>query len=139
MDAANDIIQRSSSSAAAQMVFAKKNDSGQQLCVEYWALNSSSFKNRHPLPHLLEMIDQTHRAWIFTKLDLQNPYHLVQIKEGDKCMTTFQTCYGQVECKVMPVGLTNGAVTDHAYIDDRLWRYIGDFAICNLDDCYRGI
>jgi hypothetical protein len=43
---ANGFIQWSSSSAAAPIFFAKKNDGGQRLCVDYWAQNSAKIKNR---------------------------------------------------------------------------------------------
>jgi hypothetical protein len=46
MNLANGVIQRSSSSAAALILFAKKNDGGLQLCVDYRALNTGTIKNR---------------------------------------------------------------------------------------------
>jgi len=43
---ANGFIQRSSSSAAALILFAKKTDRGLRLCVDYRALNLATVKNR---------------------------------------------------------------------------------------------
>ena len=54
---ANGFRQRSSSSAAAPIFFAKKKDSGLRLCVNYRALNKATAKNRYPLPLISEMID----------------------------------------------------------------------------------
>jgi hypothetical protein len=88
---ANGFIQRSSSPAAAQILFGKKKDGGLRLCVDYWALNSATIKNRNPLPLLSEMLDRLRGARIFTKLDLQNVYHLIRIKEGDEYKTAFRT------------------------------------------------
>jgi len=45
---ANGFIQRSSSWAAAPILFAKKQDGGLRLCVDYRALNLSTVKNRYP-------------------------------------------------------------------------------------------
>jgi len=80
---ANGFIQRSSSSAAAPILFAKKKDGGLQLCVDYRALNTGTFKNRYPLPLISEMLDRLPGALNFTKQDLRNAYHLIRIKEGD--------------------------------------------------------
>ena len=73
-------------------------------------------------------------AWIFTKLDLRNAYHLIRVKEGDEFKTEFRTRYGQFEYRVMPFGLTNAPATFQAYIDDCLRPYIDDFTVCYLDD-----
>ena len=74
---ANGFIQRSSSSAAAPILFAKKKDGGLRLCVDYRALNSGTIKNRYPLPLISEMVDRLREAWIFTTLDRRNAYHLI--------------------------------------------------------------
>jgi hypothetical protein len=81
---ANGFIQRSSSSAAAPILFAKKKDGGLRLCVDYRALNTGTIKNRYPQPLISEMLDRLHGARIFTELDLRNAYHLMRIKEGDE-------------------------------------------------------
>jgi len=47
---ANGFIQRSSSPAAAPILFAKKKDGGLGLCVDYRALNKATVKNWYPLP-----------------------------------------------------------------------------------------
>jgi hypothetical protein len=80
------------------------------------------------------MLDRLRGARIFTKLDLRNAYHLIQIKEGDEYKTAFRTRYGQFEYRVMPFGLTNSPATFQAYIDDCLRPYINDFAVCYLAD-----
>jgi len=109
-------------------------DGGVRLCGEYRALNSGTIKNRYPLPLISEMLDRLRGAQIFTKLDLQNAYHLIRIKAGDEYKTAFRTRYGQFKYRVMLFGLTNAPATFQAYIDDCLRPYIDDFAVCYLDD-----
>jgi hypothetical protein len=55
---ANGFIQRSSSSAAAPILFAKNKDGGLQLWVDYQALNTGTIKNRYPLRLISEMLDR---------------------------------------------------------------------------------
>jgi len=131
---ANRFIQRSSSSAAAPILFTKTKDGGLWLCVDYRTLNTGTIKNRYPLPLISEMLHRLRGARIFTKLDLRNAYHLIRIKEGDEYKTAFLTGYGQFEYRVMPFGFTNAPATFQAYIDDCLRPYIDDFAMCYLDD-----
>jgi hypothetical protein len=131
---ANGFIQRSSSPAAAPILFAKKKDGGLRLWVDYRALNLATVKNRYPPPLISEMLDRVREARIFTKLDLRGAYNLIRIKESDEYKTAFRTRYGQFEYRVMPFGLTNAPATFQSYIDDCLRPYIDDFAVCYLDD-----
>jgi hypothetical protein len=131
---ANGFIQRSSSPAAAPMLFAKKKDSGLQLCVDYRALNRATVKNRYPVPLISEMLDRLRRARIFTKLDFRNAYLPIRIKAGEEYKTAFCTGYGQFKSQVMLFGLTNPLPTFQAYIDDCLGAFIDDCAVCYLND-----
>jgi len=89
-----------------------------------------------------EMLDRLGRAYIFTKLDLRNGYHLIQSKECNEYKTGLRTQNGQFEYQVMPFDLTNSPATFQSYIDDCLQSYIDDclqpyvdnFAACYLDD-----
>jgi hypothetical protein len=130
----NGFIQRSSSPAAAPIVFAKKKDGSLRLCVDYRALNAITIKNRYPLPLISEMLDRMRKAKVFTKLDLRGAYNLIRIREGDEYKTAFRTRYGQFEYRVMPFGLTNAPATFQAYMDGTLGPFLDEFAICYLDD-----
>jgi len=131
---AGGFIQRLSSPAAARIVFAKKRNGGLRLRVNYRALIKATVINRYPLLFISEMLDRLRGACILTQLDSRNAYHLIPIKEGDEYNTAFQTRYGQFEYRVMPCGFTHTPATFLFYIDDCLWPYIDDFAVCHLDD-----
>lgn len=73
-------------------------------------------------------------AQIFTKLDLQNAYDLIRVREGAEYKTAFRTWYGQFEYEVMPIGLTNAPAAFQACIDHCLQPFIHDFAVCYLDN-----
>jgi hypothetical protein len=53
---ASGFIQRSSFPAAVSILFAKMNDRGLQLSVDYRALNLGTVKNRYPLPLISELL-----------------------------------------------------------------------------------
>ena len=127
-------IQRSSSPAAAPILFVKKKDGGLRLCVDYRALNAVTIKNRYPLPLISEILDRVRNAKIYTKLDLRDAYHLIRIREGDEYKTAFRTRYGQFEFRVMPFCLTNAPSTFQSYINECLRPFLDDFTICYLDD-----
>jgi hypothetical protein len=131
---ANGFIQRSSSPVAEPILFVKQKDGRLQLSVDYRALNSGTIKNHYQLPLISEMLDRLYGAQIFTKLDLRNAYHLIQIKEDNEYKMAILTRYGQFEYQVMPFGLTNEPATFQPYIDECLWPYIDDFTLCYRDD-----
>jgi hypothetical protein len=72
-----------------QSTLQKKKDGGLLLCVDYCALNLPTVKNQYPFPLISEMVDTTHKARVFTKLNLPSAYNLIQIKEGDECKPAF--------------------------------------------------
>ncbi|KAI3352128.1 hypothetical protein L3Q82_020941 [Scortum barcoo] len=83
-------------------------------------------------------------ATIFTKVDLQNTYHLVRICDGDEWNMAFNTPLGHFEYWVIPFSLTNAPAIFQALINDVLcvflirfvFVYLGDILICsrNLPD-----
>jgi hypothetical protein len=81
-----------------------------------------------------ELLDQLNNAKVFSKLNLLDTYYWIQIKEGDKWKTAFQTCYSHYEFLVIPMGLTNALATFQSYINNALQGYVDNFCIIYLDD-----
>ena len=63
-------IRALSSPAASPILFVKKNDGSQRLCVDYRGLNEGTIKNRYPLPLLQETLMWLSKAKYFTTLDI---------------------------------------------------------------------
>ena len=72
-------IRRSESPAGAPILFVQKKDSTLRLCINYYALNSITVKNRHPLLLISETINRVSGVAVFTKLDLKDAYYQIYI------------------------------------------------------------
>src|SRR5439155_4093473 len=94
-------------SAEYPILFVPKKNGKLCLCINYQQLNSITIKNCYLLPRIDATMDKINSATHFTKLDFQETYSLVRMKEGEEWKTTFCTCYSLYEYLVMPMSLTN--------------------------------
>ena len=62
-------IRPSKSPFGAPVLFVKKKDGSQRMCIDYRALNLVTVKNSYPLPRIDELFDRLHGAKVFS-----NPY-----------------------------------------------------------------
>ena len=128
-------IRESASPAAHPILFVKKKGTKDlRLCVDYRTLNDITIKDRYPLPRIDELQDQLQGATIFTRLDIQNAYHQIRIKEGDEWKTAFRTKFGLFEFLVVPFGLTNAPATFQKRINRVLREHLGKYCMAYLDD-----
>jgi hypothetical protein len=104
---ATGTIHPSQSPIGAPVLFAKKKDSALRMVMDYRRLNTITQKDRYPIPRINDLLEHLGKVSIFTKIDLQNAYHLLHIKEGDEWKMAFWTRYGSFEFLIMPFGLTN--------------------------------
>ena len=74
---------------------------------------------------------------MFTKLNLKDGYHLIQIRKGDEHKTAFRTRYGQYEYKVMPFGLVNAPATFQTMMNKILREFWDHGVVVSLDDILR--
>ena len=78
--------------------------------MDFQSLDKVTKKDHYPLPLITDLLDAPWKARIYTKIDLQHAYHLVQITKGNKWKMAIWTHYGSFEWLVMLFGLTNGPV-----------------------------
>lgn len=130
----NGRVRPSTSPAGAPILFVPKKDGKLRLCVDYRGLNKVTVKNRYPLPLISEILDRISGAKFFSKIDVQDAYYRIRIKEGDEWKTAFRTRYGHYEYTVMPFGLTNAPATFQSYIHTALQGILDVFCIAYLDD-----
>ena len=65
---------------------------------------------------------------------LYHAYHLVCIQEGNKWKTTFRTCYGSFEWRIMPFGLTNMPAAFQCFMNDIFGDLLDVCMLVYLDD-----
>ncbi|KAI3368531.1 hypothetical protein L3Q82_025536, partial [Scortum barcoo] len=102
--------------------------------IETSLRSPASYAPHHHRPELGSSLWLLQQAKFFTKLDLQNAYHLVRIWEGDEWKTGFNTPQGHYEYLVMPFGLTNAPAVFQSFINEILCEYLNDFVFVYLDD-----
>jgi len=122
------------SSHAAPVLFVKKKDSSLRLCIDFQGLNKITKKDCYPLPLISDLLDSPSHAKIYSKIDLQHAYHLVQIAPGDEWKTAFCTHYGSYEWLVMPFGLTNAPAAFQRFVNTIFADMLDICVVMYLDD-----
>jgi len=84
-----------------------KKDRSKRIVIDYCSLNNQTVKNNYLLLLIMDLIDTIGSKKVFTKMDLQQGFNNVRIKEGDKWKGVFTTHIGSFEPIVMFFGMTN--------------------------------
>jgi hypothetical protein len=104
------------------------------MCIDYLALNKSMVRNRYPIPHIDDLLDQLKNVAYFTKLDLCSGYHHIRVAEQDAWKTAFKTKQGLFEWLVMSFGICNASTTFMCVMNDVFKPFLDDFVIVYLDE-----
>jgi hypothetical protein len=124
----------SQSPISALVLFVKKKDGSLCMVTDYRKLNAITRKDWYPIPHINDLLERLGKASVFTKIGLQNAYHLLCIKEGDKWKTAFHTHYSFFKFLVMPLGLTNAPSSFQRFMNTIFGDLLDIILIIYLDD-----
>ena len=69
----------SSSPYGAPILFARKKDGRLRMCIDYRQLNENTIKDAYPLPRIDELMGRLNGAKYFSKLDLRDGYHQIEM------------------------------------------------------------
>jgi len=119
----HDLIEPAASPWAANVVLVRKKDGSHRLCIDYRALNSVTYKDTYPLPHIDTCLGSMDGAVWFSTLDLRSGYHNIPIKETDKDKTAFITRRGCFRYKVLPFGCSTAP---------SVFQRLMDLVLCGL-------
>ena len=92
-----------------------KKDGGVRICVDMRAANKAIKRVRHPIPTVEDISFDLNGATCFSKLDLSQAYHQLELDEESRYITTFSTHIGLVRYKRLNYG-TNAAAEIFQYI-----------------------
>ena len=131
------LITKSNSPYSSPVLFVRKKDGTMRMCIDYRALNDITIKDRFPLPHIGDLLDQLSQARYFSKIDLRSGYNQVLVDPRDRHKTAFVTNEGQYEYNVMSFGLCNAPGTFQRLMNDVFMPFMKGkdrFLIVYLDD-----
>ncbi|KAJ9547026.1 hypothetical protein OSB04_019569 [Centaurea solstitialis] len=129
-----EFIRPSSSPRGAPILFVKKKDGSQRMCIDYRELNKRTVKNHYPLPRMDDLFDQLLGASWFSKIDLRSGYHQMRFRKADIEKTAFRTRYGHYKFVVMPFGLTNAPAAFMDLMNRVCSRMLDRSVIVFIDD-----
>jgi len=98
------------------------------------AQQTSSKKDRYPLPLWKETLQKLGNAQWFTKLDVTAAFHRIRVRAGDEWLTAFKTRFGLFQWNVAPFGFVNSPAAFQRFVNTVLQDYLDDFVTAYVDD-----
>ncbi|GFS20935.1 transposon Ty3-G Gag-Pol polyprotein [Elysia marginata] len=87
------------------IVVIPKKTGGVRLCVDMRRANEAIKRERHPMPTLEEVINELNGSKFFSRLDLKQAFHQIELSEESRHITTFATHVGLRRYKRLMFGI----------------------------------
>ena len=129
-----ELIQSSTSSWRASVLFAKKKDETWRMCIDYWVLNSVTVQNDYSLSKIQNCLDMIETATYFSKIDLTSEYWQIEVVKKNCLKTVFNIRAEKYEFYYMSFDLSNVSVTFQVIMNNILWLCLNNFVIVYLNN-----
>ena len=129
-----DFIQSTSSPHSVLVLFVKKKDGSLCLYVNFCGFNCISKKDHYLLLLISDLLDLSHKAQVYSKIDLCHAYYLVRIADGNKWKTAFRTHYRSFEQFIILFSLTNAPTAFQQFINDIFSNLLDVCVVIYLDN-----
>ena len=91
------------------LVIVDKPNGDIQLCVNICKPNEALRRTHHPYPTSEETLQDLNGSKFFSKIDLKECYHQIELAESSRHLTTFKTHVGLCRYKRLPYGASEGS------------------------------
>lgn len=88
------------------MVPVLKEDGEVRICIDMRRANEAIIRENHPLPTMNELLPNFRRAKFFSRLDIKNAFHQLEINKDCRYITTFSTSKGLFRYKRLMFGIS---------------------------------
>ena len=83
-----------------------KKDNQVRLCVDMRQANKAIVRERHPMPTIDDVLHEINGAGVFSKLDLSQSFHQIELDPNSREITTFVTHKGLYRYKRLFFGIS---------------------------------
>lgn len=97
-------VERSSSWVSAMVPILKKNNEV-RICIDMRQANKAIEREHYPLPTIESILPHLRNAKLFSRLDIENAFHQIEISERSRYITTFITKSGLYRYKRLNFGI----------------------------------
>ncbi|XP_030767526.1 uncharacterized protein K02A2.6-like [Sitophilus oryzae] len=103
-----DIIEEvaGSSKWVSPIVPVLKDNGEVRICLDMRRANSAIMRENHPLPTMDQLLPKFRGAKIFSKLDIKNAFHQIEISPASRHITTFISSKGLLRYKRLMFGIS---------------------------------
>lgn len=89
------------------MVIVPKANGDIRICIDMRQANKAIVRQNHPLPTLDDMWAQLAGSTVFSKLDVKNAFHQIELAEESRYITTFIAKRGLMRYRRLMFGINN--------------------------------
>lgn len=127
-----------------------KDDGNIRLCIDMRKANEAILRQNHPLPTMEDFLPRLREAKYFSKLDIKNAFHQLELSKTSRYITTFITHKGMFRYKRLLFGVNCAPEIFQKTLETILCKcknalnYIDDIIVFGADkeehdDCLRGV